>query len=48
MIRQPNYEVGPEFVDRFVAADAANERFFGPATRAGHALFDLPGYIAAA
>jgi YfiH family protein len=47
MIRQPNYEVGPEFVARFRAADVANERFFKPSTRAGHALFDLAGYIAA-
>jgi YfiH family protein len=47
MIRQPSYEVGPEFVARFRAADAANERFFQPSARAGHALFDLAGYIAA-
>jgi copper oxidase (laccase) domain-containing protein len=47
MIRQPNYEVGPEFVARFRAADAANARFFKAAARPGHALFDLPGYIAA-
>jgi YfiH family protein len=47
MIRQPNYEVGPEFVTRFKADDGANERFFQPAARPGHALFDLPGYIAA-
>ena len=47
MIRQPNYEVGAEFVARFEAADAYNERFFQPSARAGHALFDLPGYIAA-
>jgi YfiH family protein len=46
MIRQPNYEVGPEFVARFEAADAANARFFKPAARAGHALFDTAGYIA--
>jgi polyphenol oxidase len=46
MIRQPNYEVGPELVARFTAADAANQRFFMPSTRAQHALFDLPGYIA--
>ena len=45
LIRQPNYEVGAEFVDRFKAADAANERFFKPAAREGHAMFDLPGYI---
>jgi YfiH family protein len=45
-ISQPNYEVGPEFVERFVSADAANARFFKPAPRAGHAMFDLTGYIA--
>lgn len=47
MIRQPNYEVGPEFVARFTTADAANERFFKGSARAEHALFDLAGYIAA-
>src|ERR1700692_1151968 len=47
MIRQPNYEVGGEFVARFEAADAANERFFKASARADHALFDLAGYIAA-
>jgi YfiH family protein len=47
MIRQPNYEVGPEFVARFDAADASNARFFKPSARAGHALFDLARYIAA-
>jgi polyphenol oxidase len=47
MIRQPNYEVGPEFLARFTAAKAANARFFQESARAGHALFDLAGYIAA-
>jgi YfiH family protein len=46
-ISQPNYEVGPEFVTRFVSADTANARFFKTSQRAGHALFDLNGYIAA-
>jgi YfiH family protein len=46
-IRQPNYEVGQEFVERFVAADPDNARYFAPAERADHAMFDLPGYIAA-
>ena len=45
-IRQPNYEVGPEFVERFLAADPGNARFFEPSQRAGHAMFDLTGYIA--
>jgi YfiH family protein len=46
MISQPNYEVGAELVERF-RTDAGNERFFRPAGRPGHALFDLPGYVAA-
>jgi hypothetical protein len=45
-IRQANYEVGPEFVERFLAADVDNARFFGPSQRDGHAMFDLTGYIA--
>jgi len=45
-IRQPNYEVGPEFVARFVAADPVNARFFAASERPGHAMFDLTGYIA--
>jgi hypothetical protein len=44
-ITQPNYEVGPEFVERFIAADPANARFFAGSERAGHAMFDLSGYI---
>jgi YfiH family protein len=44
-IRQPNYEVGPEFVDRLLADDEANARFFAPSRREGHAMFDLPDYI---
>lgn len=40
-----SYEVGWEFVARFTAADAGNDRFFAPSTRAERALFDLPSYI---
>jgi hypothetical protein len=47
MIRQSSYEVGPEFIAAFRGMKADNERFFAPASRAGHALFDLPAYIAA-
>ena len=39
------YEVGPEFVERFVAEDAGHRRFFRPSARAGHAMFDLPAFI---
>ena len=45
MIRQDNYEVGPEFIARFAADDKASADFFCPAMREGHALFDLAGYI---
>jgi YfiH family protein len=41
-----SYEVGPEFVERFVAGDPRYERFFTPSDREGHAHFDLPGFIA--
>ena len=46
LIRQSNYEVGPEFVSRFREADKGFLRFFAPSTRDGHSLFDLPGFIA--
>jgi YfiH family protein len=42
-----SYEVGPEFLAPFTAEAAANARFFRPAERPGHFLFDLPGYVAA-
>lgn len=45
LIRQPSYEVGAEFVDRFTATDAANARYFIPSTKVGHAMFDLAGFI---
>jgi YfiH family protein len=47
MIRQPNYEVGPDLIGRFAAADPASNRFFVAASRDGHALFDLAGYVGA-
>jgi purine-nucleoside/S-methyl-5'-thioadenosine phosphorylase / adenosine deaminase len=47
MIRQESYEVGPDLVARFRAEDPASSRFFDPAKREGHAMFDLGGYIAA-
>jgi polyphenol oxidase len=47
MIRQPNYEVGPDLIAGFAAEDRASSRFFSPAARQGHALFDLGGYIGA-
>src|SRR5882724_13356139 len=45
LIRQHSYEVGGEFVERFVEQDADNAMFFLPAAREGHAMFDLAGFI---
>ncbi|MGH6708110.1 MAG: peptidoglycan editing factor PgeF [Bradyrhizobium sp.] len=45
LIRQHSYEVGGEFVERFLDADAGNAAYFIPADRAGHSMFDLAGYI---
>ena len=47
MIRRDNYEVGPDLVARFHDHDPASSRFFAPAAREAHAMFDLAGYIAA-
>jgi polyphenol oxidase len=47
LIRQPSYEVGNEFVERFMEEDAENTLFFLPAAREGHAMFDLAGFIRA-
>lgn len=44
-IARASYEVDDGFRRRFEAADPANERFFADA-RAGHAQFDLEGYVA--
>lgn len=37
-----SYEVGPEFVERFLGFDPAYRQFFQPSGKPGHALFDLP------
>ncbi len=47
LIRQPSYEVGPDFISTLIGLDRENERFLIPSPREHHALFDLPGYIAA-
>ena len=43
-ISAAHYEVGPEFVERFVAADAGNDAYFAPSGKPGHAMFDLNRY----
>jgi copper oxidase (laccase) domain-containing protein len=45
LIRQYSYEVGDEFVERFIESDAENALLFLPAARKGHAMFDLAGFI---
>lgn len=39
-----NYEVGPEFVARFVGSAPDNQRYFTPSPKPGHAWFDLNRY----
>ena len=45
LIRQHSYEVGGEFVERFLDAGGDNKSFFIPSVRSGHAMFDLAGFI---
>ncbi|MFY0692295.1 MAG: peptidoglycan editing factor PgeF [Paracoccaceae bacterium] len=42
-ISQAAYEVGPEYMDRFMAEDPENARFFAGGT-GDRVQFDLPGY----
>jgi polyphenol oxidase len=44
LIRQDSYEVGPEFVERFVSQDRSNDGFFKRGDSGG-TMFDLAGYI---
>jgi polyphenol oxidase len=43
-ISQENYEVGPEFFDRFIGVSATNQRWFSPSEKPGHFMFNLWGY----
>ena len=40
-----SYEVGPEYLGRFLEADSANGRFFQPGRSPGKSMFDLPAYV---
>jgi YfiH family protein len=42
-IAQRNYEVGPEFVERFTARNPKWAKFFVASEKPGHSMFDLPG-----
>lgn len=44
-ISQENYEVGPEFVEQFLADNSDSEKFFVASERDGHSMFDLPGCV---
>ena len=46
VISQRAYEVGPEFVERFVDEDSDNARYFAGG-QGDRAMFDLPGYCLA-
>jgi YfiH family protein len=40
-----SYEVGPEYVARFLAADPRHQSWFRPVSDSDRALFDLPGFV---
>lgn len=42
-----SYEVGLEFVKRFLDEDSAHSRFFGPGMAHDKRMFDLPGFVLA-
>ncbi len=41
-----SYEVGPEFHETLLEDSSGNAAFFRPSARAGHRIFNLPGYVA--
>ncbi|HEY4345747.1 MAG TPA: peptidoglycan editing factor PgeF [Parvibaculum sp.] len=45
-ISRDAYEVGPEFLERFLQADEANSKWFMPSAREDHFMFDLPAFAA--
>lgn len=45
-ISQANYEVGPEFRERFLAALPGSDRYFDPGSRIGHSQFALETFVA--
>ncbi|THD56878.1 laccase domain-containing protein, partial [Phenylobacterium sp.] len=40
-----SYEVGLEYLDRFMAADPAYARFFAPGAAPDKRMFDLPAFV---
>lgn len=45
-ISQKNYEVGPEFRERFLESESGSARFFLPSDKPDHFRFDLEGFVA--
>jgi YfiH family protein len=45
-ISHESYEVGPDFPAPFLAANPQNKKFFAPSEKAGHHMFNLPGFLA--
>jgi YfiH family protein len=44
-IRQPSYEVGPEFQRAFIVEDSSAETFFIPSSQPDYFMFDLAGFV---
>jgi YfiH family protein len=44
-IQQNSYEVDESILRQFLEADSDNARFFRPAARSDHHMFDLPGLV---
>lgn len=44
-IRQPSYEVGAEYLERFAQEDKNSAAFFIPSAKPNHSMFDLAGYV---
>ncbi|MET0250035.1 MAG: peptidoglycan editing factor PgeF [Sphingobium sp.] len=45
-IGRASYEVGNDFIARFTAIDADNEKFFATGAKRGHGHFDIAAYVA--
>ncbi len=43
-ISKASYEVGPEFVERFVSENSDYRRYFTASKKPGHSMFDLPAF----
>jgi polyphenol oxidase len=46
-IAQDSYEVGADFMARFIASDDRHRRFFTPGATPEKRQFDLPGFVLA-